>query len=84
MSTQPELGGLLDEQRAYCRALAPDYLSHELDLPGYGELAEALEEFRPAGSVLELACGPGVWTRPCCGTRSTSLQVNEKSFAVVG
>src|SRR6266571_4180229 len=23
---------------------------------------EALEAFRPAGSVLELACGPGVWT----------------------
>jgi SAM-dependent methyltransferase len=62
MSTQPELDGLLDEQRAYYQALAPGYLSQELDLPGYGELAEALEGFRPAGSVLELACGPGVWT----------------------
>ena len=62
MCEQPELGSLLDEQRAYYRALAPDYLSQELDLPGYDELAEAVERFRPAGSVLELACGPGVWT----------------------
>jgi ubiquinone/menaquinone biosynthesis C-methylase UbiE len=62
MSTEPEVGSLLAEQRAYYRALAPDYLSQGLDLPGGGELAEALEGFRPAGSVLELACGPGVWT----------------------
>lgn len=33
-----------------------------MDLPGGDELTEALEAFRPAGSVLELACGPGVWT----------------------
>jgi SAM-dependent methyltransferase len=62
MSEEQELDGLLDEQRAYYQALAPHYLGQELDLPGYGELAGALEEFRPAGSVLELACGPGVWT----------------------
>ncbi|HEX3312731.1 MAG TPA: class I SAM-dependent methyltransferase, partial [Streptosporangiaceae bacterium] len=30
--------------------------------PGGGELARALEAFRPTGRVLELACGPGVWT----------------------
>jgi SAM-dependent methyltransferase len=53
---------LLDEQVSYYRALAPDYLDQALDLPGGDELAEALEAFRPAGSVLELACGPGVWT----------------------
>ena len=62
MSTEPELGSLLEEQRAYYQALARDYLSQGLDLPGGGELAEALEGFQPAGSVLELACGPGVWT----------------------
>jgi SAM-dependent methyltransferase len=27
------------------------------------KVTEALEAFRPIGSVLELACGPGVWTR---------------------
>ncbi len=53
---------LLDEQVSYYRALAPDYLGQGLDLPGGDELAEALEAFRPIGSVLEFACGPGVWT----------------------
>jgi SAM-dependent methyltransferase len=53
---------LLDEQIAYYRALAPDYLDQGLDLPGSEELTEALDAFRPAGSVLELACGPGLWT----------------------
>jgi SAM-dependent methyltransferase len=53
---------LLGEQIAYYRALAPDYLRQGLDLPGGDELTEALENFRPAGRVLELACGPGVWT----------------------
>ena len=61
-SAGDEEQGLLEEQVTYYRALAADYLDQGLDLPGGDELAEALEAFRPAGSVLELACGPGVWT----------------------
>ncbi len=57
-----ELDRLLDEQVTYYRSLAGDYLNQGLDLPGGGELADALEAFGPAGSVLELACGPGTWT----------------------
>jgi SAM-dependent methyltransferase len=57
-----ELGRVLDEQVTYYRAQAPDYLNQGLDLPGGGEVPEALDAFQPAGSVLELACGPGVWT----------------------
>ena len=57
-----ELDRLLDEQLAYYRALAADYLNQGLDLPGGGEIAAALDAFQPTGSVLELACGPGVWT----------------------
>src|SRR6266478_1929417 len=57
-----ELGHLLGEQLAYYRALAADYLDQGLDLPGGDELTEALYAFQPRGSVLELACGPGVWT----------------------
>ncbi|HEV2252116.1 MAG TPA: class I SAM-dependent methyltransferase [Streptosporangiaceae bacterium] len=53
---------LLAGQRAYYSALAPDYLDQGLDLPGGGELADALDAFGPAGRVLELACGPGTWT----------------------
>src|ERR1700728_1659789 len=56
------LARVLTEQAAYYHALGGDYLDQDLDLPGGDELAEALERFRPAGSVLELACGPGVWT----------------------
>jgi SAM-dependent methyltransferase len=54
---------LLTEQRAYYSAIAPDYLDLVFDLPGGAELTDALDAFRPEGSVLELACGPGVWTR---------------------
>jgi SAM-dependent methyltransferase len=54
---------LLAEQRAYYSALAPVYLDLVFDLPGGAELADALDAFRPEGSVLEFACGPGVWTR---------------------
>jgi SAM-dependent methyltransferase len=65
MNTEREgldLDRLLSEQRAYYQALAADYLDQGLDLPGGDELAAALEAFQPRGSVLELACGPGVWT----------------------
>ena len=56
------LDQLLGEQLAYYQALAPDYLDQVLDLPGADELMAALAAFQPKGSVLELACGPGVWT----------------------
>ena len=57
-----ELDRLLGEQATYYRAIAADYLDQGLDMPGGDELTQALEAFRPTGSVLELACGPGVWT----------------------
>jgi demethylmenaquinone methyltransferase/2-methoxy-6-polyprenyl-1,4-benzoquinol methylase len=53
---------LLDEQVVYYRAVAPEYEDHALPLPGGSKLSEALDAFRPTGSVLELACGPGTWT----------------------
>jgi trans-aconitate methyltransferase len=60
--SRPALDHLLDEQVAYYRALGADYLDQGLDLPGGGELTDALNAFQARGSVLELACGPGVWT----------------------
>ena len=62
MDTGSAQDQLLAQQRAYYRALAPDYLDQGLDAPGGGEVTDALDAFRPAASVLELACGPGVWT----------------------
>jgi trans-aconitate methyltransferase len=62
MNTGSVQDRLLAEQRAYYSALAPEYLDRGIDLPGAAELTDALDAFRPAGSVLELACGPGTWT----------------------
>lgn len=53
---------LLTDQVSYYRARAPEYLDDTLNLPGGEELERALEDFAPTGDVLELACGPGVWT----------------------
>jgi SAM-dependent methyltransferase len=61
MDAEPELARLLGEQISYYRALAPDYLDQDLDLPG-GDFTDVLDAFGPTGSVLELACGPGMWT----------------------
>jgi SAM-dependent methyltransferase len=53
---------LLAEQSAYYRALAGEYEEHSIPAPGEEELLSALDSFRPAGDVVELACGPGTWT----------------------
>ncbi|BCJ33096.1 hypothetical protein Athai_05990 [Actinocatenispora thailandica] len=58
-----ELDQLLAEQIAYYRALAGEYEDHALPFGGGDELSAALDAFRPTGSVLELACGQGLWTR---------------------
>ncbi len=53
---------LLAEQIDYYRAVADEYLDGGLDEPGGDELEQAIDDFAPAGDVLELACGPGTWT----------------------
>ena len=62
MSTPDQTDPLLAEQIAYYRAVAPEYERHSLPERGASEVAAALEAFAPAGDVLELACGPGMWT----------------------
>ena len=56
------LDSLLAEQAGYYRAVAAEYEGHSIPLPGGEEVVRALDEFKPAGRVLELACGPGSWT----------------------
>lgn len=51
---------LLREQIAYYRAAAAEY---SVDEVAARALASALDEFGPSGEVLELACGPGIWTQ---------------------
>src|SRR5580692_13087748 len=84
MGSAEERTRLLDEQVSYYRALAGDYLNQSLDLPGGDELTEALEAFRPTGSVLELACGPGVWTRQLLrhATDVTAVDASPEMLAI--
>jgi SAM-dependent methyltransferase len=79
-----DIDNLLSEQIAYYRALAPDYLDQGLDLPGGDELTEALDAFQPAGRVLELACGPGVWTRQLLryATDVTAVDASPEMIAI--
>ena len=79
-----ELARLLEEQVTYYRSLAPDYLSQGLDLPGGEELSEAVAAFRPTGSVLELACGPGTWTSHLLphATDVTALDASPEMLAI--
>jgi demethylmenaquinone methyltransferase/2-methoxy-6-polyprenyl-1,4-benzoquinol methylase len=74
VATQPD--DLLEEQKAYYRARAGEYDEWFLRQGRYDrgpehhaqwfaevdEVRAALERFRPAGRVLELACGTGWWT----------------------
>ena len=70
MSRPPhDLDRLLEEQLAYYRARAPEYL--DTAFPDLGdetleavwrEIGQVLDDFAPTGDVLELACGPGTWT----------------------
>jgi demethylmenaquinone methyltransferase/2-methoxy-6-polyprenyl-1,4-benzoquinol methylase len=53
---------LLSEQISYYRAIAPEYEAYSLEGWGGEEAAAALDAFAPKGDVLELACGPGMWT----------------------
>ena len=62
MSEPDETDSLLAEQIAYYRAIAGEYEDHAIPGSGERELIEAFDAFGPRGRVLELACGPGIWT----------------------
>jgi demethylmenaquinone methyltransferase/2-methoxy-6-polyprenyl-1,4-benzoquinol methylase len=67
--TGDEVQALLAEQIAYYRARAPEYTETAFPEVPVGDMSRARDEvntrltaFRPAGDVLELACGPGSFT----------------------
>jgi trans-aconitate methyltransferase len=67
-----DTNALLADQVAYYRAVAAEY---QLSEPAH-DFATALDEFRPAGDVLELACGPGTWTQQLLGHAATVTAVD--------
>lgn len=67
---------LLAEQIAYYRAVAPEYERHALPDWDGGEVQRALAAFAPSGDVLELACGPGMWTEQLARTATTVTAVD--------
>jgi SAM-dependent methyltransferase len=89
---------LLAEQMAYYRARAPEYdewflrqgrydLGEEHRRRWTGEVAmveEALGRAEPAGDVLELACGTGLWTRHLVGraARVTAVDASPEVIAL--
>lgn len=79
-----ELEQLLSEQVAYYRAVAVEYEDHALPYPGADEVSEALDAFQPAGSVLELACGPGTWTGQLLryATEITAVDASAEMLAI--
>lgn len=87
---------LLDEQKAYYRARAPEYDDWFLRKGRYDdgpeenrrwfaeadEVREALGAFDPRGRVLELACGTGWWTKELAA-RATELTAVDASAEVL-
>lgn len=71
-----ETSPALAEQLAYYRAIADEYEDHAIDVPGEDELLAAIDSFRPTGDVLELACGPGVWTERLLRSAATVTVVD--------
>ncbi len=81
---------LLQEQQDYYRARAPEYdrwwfregrFDHgpEANARWFADVEtveRALERFGPAGDVLELACGTGLWTRHLVGTARRLVAVD--------
>jgi 2-polyprenyl-3-methyl-5-hydroxy-6-metoxy-1,4-benzoquinol methylase len=67
------------EQIAYYRAIANEYEDHHIDAPGGEEIWAAIDAFHATGDVLELACGPGVWTQRLLRTATTVTAVDASS-----
>src|SRR5262245_17183169 len=95
MSTEQQI---LDEQKAYYRARAAEYDEWFFRQGRYdhgeahrrqwfGEVAEvesALAAARPAGEILELACGTGIWSRHLerTATRLTAVDASAEVIAI--
>jgi len=89
---------LLEEQRRYYAARAPEYedwwwrrgryaVDAEREAGWFADIAEVekrLEAFAPSGSVLELAAGTGIWTRKLVvlADRVVAVDANSETLAL--
>lgn len=91
-----QLAGLLAEQARYYRERAGEYEDWWFRRGRYDrgadanarwfaevtEVQDALKRFAPAGRVLELACGTGLWTRRLIGHADTVTSVDASSEVI--
>lgn len=92
------MNDLLEEQKRYYAARAPEYDDwwykrgrYELETDALarwhadiGEVYGALETFAPRGSVLEIAAGTGIWTRKLVllADRVVAVDANRETLAL--
>jgi trans-aconitate methyltransferase len=86
--TERDLADVLDEQKRYYDLRAPDYGDSSIAdraVPGAFPrelMRETLDALAPSGDVLELACGPGLFTEWLV-TRARSLTAVDASAAML-
>jgi SAM-dependent methyltransferase len=76
---------LLADQVAYYRARAPEYdrTAYGDDLAGaQARIARTLDRLAPSGSILELACGTGMWTEALAARAEHLLAVDTSPEAL--
>jgi demethylmenaquinone methyltransferase/2-methoxy-6-polyprenyl-1,4-benzoquinol methylase len=83
----PDPDGLLAEQLAYYRSMAPEYdeaAQRDPDEIDRAELESALARFGPTGDVRDLAGGTGHWTVSVAryASRLTVLDASEETLAI--
>jgi 2-polyprenyl-3-methyl-5-hydroxy-6-metoxy-1,4-benzoquinol methylase len=86
VDTRPETEELLAGQVDYYRRRAEEYdaTSYGDLVPARARIARLIAQMRPAGSVLEIACGTGLWTEALANIAEavTAIDVAPEALAI--